>query len=204
MAKNKNCPVCDQPTLIKGSCTTCGWEKPKKEPKPRLTPEEKIIRDQQREREKEERRIAREAEREAKRAAKEAEKLANKKPERTEADIVRQYAKIIIDKQRTRGMISEKFSELKAQQTINKNLWQDQDFYFSVVFQSRAQKYEFLAFLYEKFGADWTDDGEGMIQIVNGLKLAAGLGLELKPEVAMDYPCGNLELRDFILDKERS
>ena len=125
------------------------------------------------------------------------------KVQKTEAEIAHQYAKIIVDKQRTRGMISDKFANLKSEKTINKDLWQDTDFFFSVVFQSRDQKYKFLEFLFEKFNLETDDDGEREIQIINGLKFAEQIGCELKKEVAGDYPTGNIELRQFILDEER-
>lgn len=128
-----------------------------------------------------------------------------KKPkvQKSEAEISRQYAKIIMDKQRTRGMMSQQFQDLKKKTTINKDLWQDSDFFFSVVFQSAQQKYEFLTLFFEKFGIEPEDSGRGTIQIINGLKFADQLKFPLKKEVAADYPCGNIDLKQFILDEER-
>lgn len=141
-------------------------------------------------------------EREEKRKLKEAQKAQRiAKKQKTEADIVRQYAKIIIDKQRTRGMITNDFKHLKGK-TPNKNLWQDPDFFFSVVFESYEQKYKFLDFLIQKFNITAENSDEVNIQIINGLKLAESMGLKLEKELPGDYPTGSLELREFILDND--
>lgn len=137
------------------------------------------------------------------------EKIKKNKPaklpkvQKSEAEIATQYANIIMKKQRTRGQLSSRFSEMETDVTFNKDLWMDTDFYFSVVFQSKRQKIEFLAFLEEKFNIDFEYSDENAIQILNGLKLAKNMGLELKKEVASEYPCGNIELKSFILDEER-
>lgn len=124
------------------------------------------------------------------------------KPEKTEAELVRKYADVIMAKQRTRGMLNKNFKDLEQANTLNKNLWRDSDFYFSIVFQSSLQKYKFLEFLQEKFDFDSGDNGVDQIKIVNGLKLAEFMGLELAKEATRDYPTSNLDLVDMILDEE--
>jgi hypothetical protein len=154
---------------------------------------EKLLRDHEKQSEK----LLKKVLRDQKKTDKELNKI--KKPVKTETELVQQYAKIIMDKQTTRGMLSDKFKDMEKQ-TPTKNLWQDNDFFFSVVFQSRDQKYRFLDFLHEKFNITSNDNGTMSIQILNGLKLSEAMGLELKKEVANDYQPCNLELKDLILD----
>lgn len=124
------------------------------------------------------------------------------KVQKTEAEIARQYAEMMISKHRTRGMITDKFADLKATDKANKDLWMDTDFFFSVVFQSREQKYQFIEFLCAEFDIEFEFYGEKTIQIINGLILAKAMKCELKKEVAADFPTGNIDLKDFVLDEE--
>lgn len=82
--------------------------------------------------------------------------------------------------------------------------WKDSDFYFSVVFQSAKQKYEFLEFFSKKFGLglDSVKSNDEIIQVVNGIKLAEKIGLDLKVETSPPYPYPNLELKEMALDNE--
>lgn len=141
-------------------------------------------------------RIEKQARRKLEKELEKAEKTP--KPQKSEAELVRQYANIIMAKQRTRGMIADKFQDMKGQKP-NKDLWQDSDFFFSVVFQSKDQKYQFLERLEEMFPLNANDRGD-TIQIINGIRLAESMGIELRKEIANDYPTGNIELRDLILD----
>lgn len=92
---------------------------------------------------------------------------------------------------------SSKFKGLEHTHSVSKNLWMDTDFFFSVVFQSAEQKYEFLQKL--KVLVEKNDQ----VQIVNGLELAKHLGISLKSETTKEYPTGNLDLMPFILDNEQ-
>lgn len=86
--------------------------------------------------------------------------------------------------------------------TPSKDIWQDKDFYFSVVFQSAAQKHRFLAFLGEKFGITTETVFDGSPRILNGMKLAENMGLKLNPERTEEFPLANLDLKDIILDDD--
>ena len=84
------------------------------------------------------------------------------------------------------------------------HIWRDTDFYFSVVFQTSAQKYEFLEQLSKraKLGIDQIKSGDEVVQIINGIKLAKSLGIELKEYKCNDYVYPDLELAKLILDGE--
>lgn len=160
---------------------------------PKLTEEEKIIRQAERE-----------ALREAKEAEKAALKEANKKPEKTEQQLVEEYAKKVMDGKISRGHFDKRFDwhnrKAQGQTATNKDLWFDTDFFFSVVFQSEAQKYEFLNHLKEQYGLDFDDNLQ--IQIVNGLEFAKKMGLSLRPEIRLEYPYTDLEIRPLVLDSD--
>lgn len=121
--------------------------------------------------------------------------------ERTEAQIVAAYAKKIMEKAKSRNMMPKTHTDM-VEFTPSKDIWQDKDFYFSVVFQSSAQKAKFLAFLGEKFNLTTSSEFEGSPQIINGLSLAKSMGLELKPERSEDFPLANMDLKDIILDRD--
>lgn len=120
----------------------------------------------------------------------------SRKATKSEAEIVRSYANRVIKNQQYHGRIADKFKGLKQERSVSKNLWMDDDFFFSVVFQSSEQKYEFL----KQLGVEV--DKEGTIQIVNGLKLADKLNIALKLETTKDYPTGSIDLKPFVLDTE--
>lgn len=124
------------------------------------------------------------------------EAKSTKRKPKTEAEIVQQYANIIISKSRTRGHITE------STDSINKNVWMDGDFYFSVVFQSADQKYQFLEQFCRMFKVNIEDYKDSQIQILNGLKLATSLGIALKKEIAIEYQYGDPELIPLVLDNE--
>jgi transposase len=157
---------------------------------------DKILKEVERQRKKEER--------EAKRLAKEEEKARkaelNKK---TEKELVHQYANTIMAKQRTRGMVKEKFKDMRGDKP-NKDLWMDFDFFFSVVFQSREQKVQFLEFLAKQNNIEPDKFFDSTVtQIINGLELARAIGCPLKKEIANEFPLGNIELKDLVLDDEK-
>jgi len=124
------------------------------------------------------------------------------KPPKTESQTVREYANTIISKQSRRDHVGDKFEDLKMKKATNKQMWRDQDFFFSVVFQSRDQKYEFLEALGKMFNIDVNYYGQNTLQVVNGLKLAKSMEIPLENELVYDYPCGNIEVHGFILDEE--
>lgn len=123
-----------------------------------------------------------------------------KKPKvkKSETELVQQYAKGIMHRQMTRGQADR---VIKSGTTVNKDLWLDTDFFFSVVFQSTKQKNSFLEQLVKKFQLSVDEDDK--IQIVNGFKLAEKLGIKLELEKAAEYPVGALELRPFVMDNEK-
>jgi hypothetical protein len=121
------------------------------------------------------------------------------KETKSETQLVHEYVAKVVRGKQSRGHVDERFAFTKQDATVNKNLWLDTDFFFSVVFQSEAQKYAFLK------AAGWPlspQEEEGQIQIVNGLKLAQALGVKLKIEKRLAYPQGDLELRPFVMDME--
>lgn len=119
-----------------------------------------------------------------------------KKPKKTEEELVREYAAKVIHVKKSRGHMDKRFSELGASTMTSKDLSLDTDFFFSVVFQSQNQKYEFL----KKLGVPVT---ENQIQIMNGLELAKLFNIELTLEKSSDYPLPDLELKSLVLDNEK-
>jgi hypothetical protein len=121
---------------------------------------------------------------------------------KSESELVHEYANRVIDGKAARGHKDERFAYTQKETQTNKQLWLDQDFQCHLVFQSKAQKYEFMAFLEEKFGFEF-DEMEGhQIQIANGLRLARLMGCDLKPEKSAPYPLPNLDLMPLVLDYE--
>jgi hypothetical protein len=116
---------------------------------------------------------------------------------KTEEQLVREYVDRVIGGKIARGHVDDRFAYTKKESTVNKELWMDQDFFFSVVFQSFEQKYAFLEAL--KIDTELCE----RVQIVNGIKLAEKLGVKLKKEVARPYPYPDLDLREIILDDEK-
>lgn len=84
------------------------------------------------------------------------------------------------------------------------HVWKDSDFYFSVVFQSARQKYEFLDAINKKFNLNIENikTSDDIISIINGLKFAENLNIKLSNEKAADYVYANLELAQLVLDGE--
>ena len=145
--------------------------------------------------------LAREEEKRAAKALAQAEKL---KPEPTEEELVHRYVNRTIKNSQYHGRVNtEQFQGLEYDKTVSKNLWLDTDFFFSVVFQSRRQKLEFLE-KWEQIHDSIDIDIPNRLQIVNGLKLAKALGIELKKEESREYPLPELELLPFILDNEKT
>ena len=144
----------------------------------------------------------RKVERAARKTEREKEKAKKKKKEaRTEQDIVRSYANRVMQNQLNHGRVDhEKFTGLTKGKIENKNLWMDIDFYFSVVFESARQKYEFLEKLNIEAEIDPTIP---RLQIINGVKFAESLGIKLEvKEKRFDYPTADLDLKEFVLDNE--
>lgn len=124
-------------------------------------------------------------------------KPKEKKPKPSESELVHKYAKDIIHRHMSRGMEGR---ILKSENTPNKDVWQDSQFYFSVVFQSSEQKYEFLDAFVKKYGLKV--EGDQQIEIVNGIKLANACGIPVKTVKSRDFPQADLDLRGFVLDDE--
>ncbi len=149
--------------------------------------------------------IERELESRKEKSAKKAKVVKIKKEPRqvkTETELVHEYVNSIINGKKSRGHVDSRFAYTKAIGTVNKEMWRDTDFFFSVVFQSKAQKYEFMAFIEEKFGFEFDEEIGHQIQIVNGLRLSEVMGKSLAIENAMPYPYGSLELKPLVLDDE--
>lgn len=123
---------------------------------------------------------------------------AKKKEQKSESQLVHEYVNKVIRGKQSRGHVDKRFDYTKADGAVNKDMWMDTDFFFSVVFQSADQKDEFL----KRIG--WALDNlpGSQVQIVNGLKLAEQMKIPLKRESAREYPYGSLDLRPFVLDDE--
>ena len=135
-----------------------------------------------------------------------AEKV--EKVKKSEREIVEQYALQTMRKYQTRGHGGGTI-EAKEGGAVNKDLWLDRDFYFSVVFQSKKQKYAVMAALEELVRTHTEhkefelDEPEGsQVQIVNGVRLAQLLGIEIQLETSREYPYGDLDLKPYVLDEE--
>lgn len=124
-------------------------------------------------------------------------KVPKEKP--SEGELVKKYVNRVIKNQIYHGRVdTQKFEGMEHTHTVSKNLWMDTDFYFSVVFQSSEQKYEFIK------AVGWpVEDPDGQVQIVNGLALAKKMGVTLKLETTKPFPTGNLDLMPFVLDNEK-
>jgi hypothetical protein len=123
----------------------------------------------------------------------------SKKAEKSEVEIVREYAMGIIKRQLSRGHADR---NIETRNTTNKDLWMDTDFYFSVVFASAKQKYEFLEQFCEKFGIQLETSRDEKVSIINGIRLASNLKFKIPEEKTLDYPNGALDLRPYVLDNE--
>lgn len=150
----------------------------------KLSPEEKLLRQVEIEKQKEQKRL-----------------LKSAGP--TEEEIVRKYAKRVIMNQKYHGRVdAERFKGMAKADSVNKNVWMDVDFFFSVVFQSQKQKVEFL----EKLGAQTITENiqnGRAIQIVNGIQLAKHLGINLTVyEHREEYPLADMSVAPFVLDTE--
>jgi hypothetical protein len=118
---------------------------------------------------------------------------------KTEAELVREYATRVVRGHMAAGRVeNNRFNDLHNSRQTGKDLWVDTDFFFSVVFQSQRQKYEFL----KQLGAPIDDKIQ--VQIVNGLELAKLMRITLTPEVPKPYPTGNIDLMPFVLDNEEA
>ena len=116
----------------------------------------------------------------------------------SEGELVKKYVNKVIKNQVYHGRVDvSKFGGLEHDKSVSKNLWLDTDFYFSVVFQSAEQKYQFLDAMGWK-----AEFAEEQIQIVNGLELAKKMGVPLKEEETKPFPSGNIDLLPFVLDNE--
>lgn len=146
---------------------------------------------------KKEQRLAEQAE---KKRLKELAKIEKQKPKPTEEELVRRYVNRTIRNAQYHGRVSdEKYNGLGYDKPVSKNIWLDTDFYFSVVFQSKRQKLEFME-KWEQMHPAVDTDLPSKIQILNGLKLAKALGIELQLEESKPYPTGNIDLFPFIMD----
>lgn len=128
------------------------------------------------------------------------------KASKSETELIEKAGRDIISKFMTRGQAKGKFGS-DRDQNVNKDLWLDTDFYFSIVFQSSDQKYDFLNQLMEmlkkKGNEVELDKGNGYpVQIINGLKLGTAMGFSLKDEMSREYPLGDEKLKEFALDEE--
>lgn len=134
----------------------------------------------------------------------ELKKKKTKKPkqEKSESQLVHEYVDKVIKGKASRGHTDSRFDYTKNENAVNKDLWLDTDFFFSIVFGSEAQKYDFLKGLQKLYKFEIEGFEESQVQIVNGYLLAKEMGIELKDEVALDYPLGPMDLRPFVLDDE--
>lgn len=122
---------------------------------------------------------------------------------KSESEIVHAYAKRVMDGKKSRGHVDDRFlDETKAEGTVNKELWRDQDFFVGFIFESKAQKYEFMAAIEQKFNFEFDELPGHQIQIANGYRLAGLMGIVLRKEEAQPYPGTSLDLLPLVLDNE--
>jgi hypothetical protein len=140
---------------------------------------------------------------EARNAKKPQKKPRKPKQEKTEEQLVHEYTEKVIRGKLSRGHVDQRFAYTKAETAVNKDMWLDTDFFFSVVFQSADQKYKFLEVMQQMFKFELEDFYGTQVQIVNGLKLANAMGIELKKESTREFPYGELDLRPYVLDDEK-
>ena len=124
------------------------------------------------------------------------------KVEKTEEELVHRYVNQVIGGKLARGHVDKRFAYTKAEGTVNKEMWLDTDFFFSVVFQSSEQKYKFLEDFQKMFKFELEDFYGTQVQIINGVKLAGSMSIELKKETAREFPYGTLDLLPYVLDDE--
>lgn len=127
-----------------------------------------------------------------------------KKIQLSEVELARKQAeKMLKDMGRLQATQKGSLDQKKVREGVD--LWKDTDFFFSVVFQSSAQKYAFLEAFSKKFGLgiDNAMAGDEVYQIINGLKLAANLGIKIPAEKSVKFPYPNLELAQLALDNNK-
>lgn len=166
----------------------------------RKTEEEKLIEQAEKE-ERKRLRLIKKEEREKEKAAKAAAKAEEKVV--SEEQIVTKYVNRIINNQRYHGRVdTTRHPNMKYDKKVNKNIWMDNQFYFSVVFQSADQLGKFI----DELGITVEEQQEiavgGTLKIVNGLKFAEKLGISIEKIKAENYPLANLELMPYVLDNE--
>ena len=179
----KPCPSCKNSEYLEKTdagmlCLACGYMPPAKEKKPKKEKPPKPPK-----------------------PPKEPKPPKPPKIEKTEREIVEGYAKKVIDGKIARGHYDKRFEwHKRLKGNTSKDIWIDNDFYFSVVFQSGEQKYQFLKEFAERLGVEILETEQ--VKIVNGLELAAKMNIAIKSESALPYPYGDLSLRQFTLDAE--
>lgn len=114
----------------------------------------------------------------------------------------RQAQKMMKDMSRLRATQAKSPDQKSVREGVD--IWKDTDFYFSVVFQSSAQKYVFLEAFSKMFGLGFDNvrSGDEVFSIFNGLKLAEKLNVKIPDEKMPAYVYPNLALKDLTLDGE--
>jgi hypothetical protein len=173
--------------------------------KPVLSESEKLLRQAAKDRERaeiEQRKLERAEKKRVRDAEKEARRIKRENPP-TEEELVKKYVNRVMNNEKYHGRIdTDKFEGIAYEKKENKNLWMDNDFFFSVVFESAEQKIDFI----DSLGVDLEDaenyHESGRVSIINGIKFAEKLGVKLEREKSSNYPTGNLDLRPYIMDNE--
>ena len=109
--------------------------------------------------------------------------ISKQKIATTELDIAtKQAEKMLRDMYRVQATQNKSADQKENRSSVD--LWKDTDFFFSIVFQSSAQKYTFLEAFSKKFGLgiDNAKSNNEIIQVVNGLKLAKNLDIKIPSE----------------------
>jgi hypothetical protein len=116
--------------------------------------------------------------------------------------VERQAAKMLKDMERVQATNSKSRDQKTEKSSVD--IFKDSDFYFSVVFQTSTQKYQFLQSFSKMFqlGIEEILSDDQVIQIINGMKLAKNLKIDLKQEGIKPYPYADLELAQLALDNE--
>ena len=124
------------------------------------------------------------------------------KAEPTERELVERYAKKIINAAKStmvdRKDLHDAVGGIRKTATM---IALDKDFYFSLVFQTADQKYAFLKAFGEKFGLKTETAESEAVDMVNGVKFAGALGIELKKEPLHGFPTPDVQLLPFVLEE---
>lgn len=129
--------------------------------------------------------------------------MTKKKEKTSEEQLVKKYVNQVIANQKSNNMIrGDRLEKYKSKKKSNNTLKMDDDFYFTVVFQSEKQKTAFLNHV-KFYEEEVKEVGVKPIRVVNGIELARRMGCDLEMEEPVnEYPLPDLDLMPYVLDNE--